>query len=596
MGKTEDESKQKPAGTTSSDNLAQYLGLLTLLKDAEALNNDVGSMSGLEKLPEKARKEILRYLLLADRVKKPIDLLGIHHYAFQLAILRVNRRLSAEANAILYGENMMIKVSFHGQPAGSESMVNHEVAFFERGDISKFDKHVVSIDIEAGEFCWVKGKENHFLLLKQDVPKFSRYLRIMDLANTMCYHFKFDVLSTYSGEALSVSDQKAILEPFKSNTGNITVQTVSMSGNADNTVASELSEVMTQNAQWTRAAAWELFDIAASMKKIGDELWRKGLTLTASTKWTDAISWLTQCITAVKIRTEIEGRADLAGYRMVQACHLDLALFALSNRGEFSLSGTRDFKGALELCRAEDIKEIGEQNPDQPEVNAVFALPFTHYERRAWYFRGIAELGLDHPNKAAKNFAKTNKLNPQNAKYRAGYEVSRGWASASLTERRDRLQGLLDALPEPFPLESWKSYSTVEVKSEQYCLRKLGFKGQFPLNDKIKPGIAVGLTKDGGGLRVCTLGYVKYTWMERHLQDMRSQSAAHPGHIIWVGFVLVEVKKKWYYPCEPVIKKLNNLHWAGWNVVRYGEARQNYCLDVIYTLNRIFCIKTPQLL
>ena len=170
-----------------------------------------------------------------------------------------------------------------------------------------------------------------------------------------------------------------------------------------------------------------------------------------------------------------------------------------------------------------------------------FQRPLTHHERRAWYFRGIAELGLNRPNKAAKKFANAVKLNPQNDKYRAGYKVARGWASATEIQRKDRLQSLPDDLPEPFPLEDWKAHGTAEVESEKYCLRKLGFKGDFPLDDKIEGYITVGMTGHGG-LHVCTLGYVKYSKMEEYLRRARKQQQGLlSNRLFWVRLDLSQL-------------------------------------------------------
>ncbi|MCJ1327046.1 hypothetical protein MMC10_003712 [Thelotrema lepadinum] len=533
MGKPKNQQKTAVASNhnNSLEALSQSLDNMSLFQDIKVDDpaHDHQSMSGLEKLPGKARKEILRYLLHADRVRQPMMSLGIRKYHFETAILRVNHRLATEAQAVLYGENTIIRVQFYKQMLFPDSMLNHEVSFLHKGDMTKFEKYVVSIVIKPDELSPlamphvkknVEVSDNTFIVLKQDLPKFTRYLRIMDIANSVFFNFKFVVRSTVFGEALSLSEQKSILEPFKMITGTKLVQTVSITGNVDKVLAASVTQAMTQKAQWARAGAWELFDIAASMKAVGDELWNAGFTDIARSKWDDAGEWIVTSLKGNELLTNFDSRADDAGFRIHLTCNLDIALYELSPRGSVAHGESPDYKEVLEACVPSQFQEMAKRVGQDKNV---FERPLIHYERRAFYFRGIAELGLGHPAKAAKNFAAAFKLNSQNVKYRAGYNIARDWKDSNETERRDRLQSILDDLPEPFPQEDWKPYSTFEVKSEQYCLRKLGFKGDFPLQDKIKGAYGTVMAFEGGRPRVCTLGAVKYSKMEEYLKVLRAQ-------------------------------------------------------------------------
>ena len=259
MGKNKKKSQQKTAAASGNTNSSEALPPSTdntsLFQDTKGGDQN---LSGLEKLPGKARKEILRYLLHAERVRQPMMRLGIRKCHFETAILRVNRRLTTEAQAILYCENTTIRVHFYKQMLFPDSMLNHEVSFFHKGDMTKFEKHVVSIVIKPDEVSPLaltqragdKGvSDSIFVVLKQDLPKFARYLRIMDIANSIFYRFQFDVRCTHFGEALSPTDQKSILEPFKIVTGTKLVQTVSITGNVDKTLAESVTQSMTQKAQ-----------------------------------------------------------------------------------------------------------------------------------------------------------------------------------------------------------------------------------------------------------------------------------------------------------------------------------------------------------
>ena len=358
-----------------SEALTHSIGNMSLTQDTQASHAFDGNMSSSERLPVELRKEILRYLLLSDRVRQPLNKYGVRDYSFQPAVLRVNRRLSIEAKSILYGENAFVRVTFHRQPGGSDSMTNHEVAFLQNGNMSRFDKHVVSIDIRPDRLSPLRDRDNHFLLMKQDVPKFTRYLRIMDIGNPLFYHFKFEVCSTFSGGTLSLSDQKAIREPFKIVTGTELIQTVAITGNADETVVKNVSQATTQKCQWARAGAWELFNIAASMKAVGDELWRAGFTDIAVTKWNDVSAWISQSVQENELLLHIDPKADMAGLRIHLTCDLDRALWDMSNRGKFSSVGKRDFKDVLELCEPGDFQRMTEKGSEVTGV--VPASPYS---------------------------------------------------------------------------------------------------------------------------------------------------------------------------------------------------------------------------
>ena len=86
---------------------------MSLFQDINGDNPDDQSMFRLERLPKKARKEIFRYLLHADCVRKPMMKPGIRKYHFETAILCISCRLSIEAQAILFGENTIIRVEMY---------------------------------------------------------------------------------------------------------------------------------------------------------------------------------------------------------------------------------------------------------------------------------------------------------------------------------------------------------------------------------------------------------------------------------------------------------------------------------------------------
>ena len=66
--------------------------------------------------------------------------------------------------------------------ANEEAMRNHEVSWIANGDLSKMRKHTLDVEIKNDELSPHRqlGEPTYrFLILKQDLAKFLRYLRIM---------------------------------------------------------------------------------------------------------------------------------------------------------------------------------------------------------------------------------------------------------------------------------------------------------------------------------------------------------------------------------------------------------------------------------
>jgi hypothetical protein len=183
-------------------------------------------MANFQQLPRCIRLEILRYLLLADRVRQPPNHLLVKHYIFEVKALRVSALFNKDGKQILYGENRFVKVqdvfaNFKMSPQEEKSMEdamhNHEVPFFRPK--GKFDNHVAEVTAKPHDMNqrrMAAGPKKSFLVLLQDMPKYTRLLRLMDLANFMgfCIDFKLHQHALMS-MPLPIADQEKLLIPFE---------------------------------------------------------------------------------------------------------------------------------------------------------------------------------------------------------------------------------------------------------------------------------------------------------------------------------------------------------------------------------------------
>ncbi|KAI4954019.1 hypothetical protein J4E91_001728 [Alternaria rosae] len=149
-------------------------------------------MSRLEVLPQHILRDILRYLLLSDRVRGPPNRYLVEDYDFQVTVLRTNKAINQEATNIFYGDNKWIKLHNGYGTIIETALINHETPYFKL-KIEKFDKHVAEVNVNPSfhRKSVYGGKTTVGVLLLQDMSKSARVLRILDFANFMGYDFKF---------------------------------------------------------------------------------------------------------------------------------------------------------------------------------------------------------------------------------------------------------------------------------------------------------------------------------------------------------------------------------------------------------------------
>lgn len=497
-------------------------------------------MSRLEQLPTAVRHRILGYLLLADKVRQPPNHLLVENYVFEVNVLRTSRAIHKEGTAILYQENKFIKV-YNDFADSEKSMDNHEIPFFKLK--GAFKHHVTEIAIKLDPFnkrlpsSMRLKKPTPFLLLLSDIPKYTRLLRLLDLANFIGYQFDFKLHGPPSSTTpLSVMDQEKLLHPFEQVRGVALVQNVSFSGAFGSAVVKRVKAAMTQKIAWLRAGVWEIHDIALSIKRMGDWAFGLGNADMAFAKYEDTETFLNAAMTLNSMMTGLDKHAEKALLRISCTIWVDMALLAISDavlaeEGVRMYDAVPKFQGRIEAAEKNNSKH------DRAFPTSVIA--------RFYYLLGVAELGLGHPVKAAKAFAKAYKL-VSDKPTKQGYELAKGWKELGKDTKTASLNTLFASMPnKPLEIPDVKEYITPEVASEHWVTHELGYPpGPIPYDDKIKGALAIILTNKphpkhhNQGPRTARVGEVKPEVLRKHVVKYRKAMNLPAGKgrlMCWVG-------------------------------------------------------------
>ena len=350
-------------------------------------------MSHFERLPPTVRQKIFGYLLVSDLVRQPPNHLLVEHYDFQVNVLRLNRALNTEATALFRRANLFVKVHNYFGDA-EKAMYNHEIPFFKlKGN---FDHHVTEVTIKYDPMnqrmaAMISKKRTTSLLLLADIPKLTRLLRLLDLANFMGYQFDFKFHHPPSALApLSPKQQLKLklLSPFKQVRGAALVQKVSFSGAFDPTVIVKVKKAMTQKIAWLRAGAWEIHAIALSIKQMGDWAFRLNNADMVLAKYNDARTFMDTAMDLNKMMANLDNKFTLALVGLETTIWVDTALAMLAD-SMLTESGERQFSRIPPmLAHIKAAEKMAAQN--RPVVPTSVLARFYH-------LLGISELGLAIP-------------------------------------------------------------------------------------------------------------------------------------------------------------------------------------------------------
>ncbi|KAH7371009.1 hypothetical protein BKA66DRAFT_573187 [Pyrenochaeta sp. MPI-SDFR-AT-0127] len=487
-------------------------------------------MSRFEQLWPELRQQILGYLLISENVRQPPNHLLVEHYMFETNTLRLNHAINKEAAAVLYQKNTFIKVHNYFSIA-EKSMLNHEVPFFKLK--GKFEHHVADITIGSNPMnkrlpaSMKLEKPATFLLLLADIPKYTRLLRLLDLANFMCYNVDFKLHQpAFATSPVSIIKQSELLFPFERVCGGALVQNVTFVGRFDTAIVERVKRAMTQRIAWVRAAAWEIHDIALSIKRMGD--WAFSLNNADMTlaKYEDTRTFMDSAMNLNNMATSIDKEFTKALCRIDCITWVDTALLMLSDAA-LKESGERMYRAIPHMTvRVHAAERMANDNNHTVSVSV---------RARFYFLLGIAEIGLEHPIKAAKAFAKAHSM-VANKPTKEGYELAKAWSKLDEQNRMVRFDALLKSMPKkPLAIPDMQGYITFEVDSEHWIMRKLGHQGPIPYEDKIKGTNSIDSNNDP---RTAPVGDVRPEVLRPYLDQYR-EAMNHPVTrrrlICWVG-------------------------------------------------------------
>jgi hypothetical protein len=325
------------------------------------------------------------------------------------------------------------------------------------------------------------------------------------------------------------------LLPFELVRGSAVVQTVSFAGPVNTALRVRVTQAMTQRVAWLRAGAWEIYDLALSIKRVGDRALKMGNGDMALAKWDDSSVFEQTAFEQNHMMSGIDDDLYKARNRLRCVVATDCARLVISDL-MLQSTGKRDFNMVVEttpcIKNCEGLDTASKYIPD-----TVYA--------RYYYLLGIAELGLSHPLRAGKAFTKANKL-VADTKHKGGCQLAKAWPTLADGVRQNQFASLLATIPKkPLTVPNMQPYRVAVVAPEIWVMRELGLTGPIPYEDKIKGAIELCLTnkphpraKPGPmGMRTASIGYVKPEVLRTHVEKFRKIMAlpkARGKLVCWV--------------------------------------------------------------
>jgi hypothetical protein len=217
---------------------------------------------------------------------------------------------------------------------------------------------------------------------------------------------------------------------------------------------------MTQGVAWLRAAAAEVYDLARSIKSMADMAFNIGNEDMAFAKWNDTLMFIKNTLEQNKMmraRLEPEFLAKLHALECMVLLEQAMSFFSDQVVNEI---GPKYDHVPEKVGHAEDAEQYN-------KILGYEAVPVSAIAR-FYCFLGVAELGLDHPVKAAKAFAKSYKIMPL-PQTQHDYDTAKVWKLLTKDQRKSKLSSLHTALPKtPHTMPEFQLWKGPQVQSEHW--------------------------------------------------------------------------------------------------------------------------------
>ena len=306
-----------------------------------------------------------------------------------------------------------------------------------------------------------------------ELPRFVRMLRIFKAINPRGiheYNFRFEVIAQ---GPTNLTIQQKILEPFRCLSG---FKHLTIGGGVDPLYASDLKDTMGMAVYWARGIAWEIYGLAVSIKRCGDEAFRLGQWVTVRSQYRACKRLL--CY-AYSLHPIVANMKDDDWKRAIKQFFdiiiTNVILIRLRNR-----EWDRVLKKTADLIIGNSIG-APDLNKSRRHLYRAIALAATEKEHEAW-----AQISMA---------AKTNPYDElvqscsriMSARLQA---ISNGRKAAIGTIYSDEL---LSRINEPLQLAPPILNPSENIAGERYLLRQFGYKGDYL--PAIKEKSPVDLTK-----------------------------------------------------------------------------------------------------
>jgi hypothetical protein len=195
----------------------------------------------------------------------------------------------------------------------------------------------------------------------------------------------------------------------------------------DAALVERVKQTMTQGVAWLRAVAADVYDLALSIKCMGNLAFNTGNADMAFAKWDDTLMFIKNTLKHNEMMgtcLEVEFLCQI--HALGCMVHIEQELFFFS-----------DMSIRLVGHKYEHIPKASAQAENAEKFNKLLgyeAIPVSAIAR-FYRFLGAAELGLDHPIKAAKAFAKSYKVMSL-PKTKHGYDTARAWKDITTIQRK----------------------------------------------------------------------------------------------------------------------------------------------------------------
>ncbi|KAI9700870.1 MAG: hypothetical protein M1836_002240 [Candelina mexicana] len=378
------------------------------------IDSAIGCSSTFMGLPLDIRKKIYAYLLEPSLVIEDPPDGSTPSYKFHTAILRVSQQIHTEAHLqFYYGNNFVL---LHTNWAlMSNAAKDHMLPIVSTHNLDNFTAHHLQVTLQYPIIAISREnvKAGTFLHVAGDLPFLCGLLRMQHLTTPSDAPMLATLPSANGGHAMglltrsggvakdkgltirlhlrattygtpNLATQKGLLDPFKRVRGG--QQRRLRVARYQNEIASEM---LPRGPTWLRREAWDMFELAATIKEAGDAAMMKGPQglKHAMDRYSKYYEFLTGCS---EVTPQLDTMVDLDGHQRA----LDTLCFDTASNMALACLKLADFKDAEHHASKELVELRDRKYLRRPLIGKLM------------YYLGLARAGLGKYELALMMFPK----------------------------------------------------------------------------------------------------------------------------------------------------------------------------------------------